>query len=149
MLDFQKNMTPIKGVKPIYRLRWVFEFNEKRSVVGQWNGASRLPRDMAAFVNKDGLKRAVIEGEEQFTWRLNRFLEMPAADYVSMEWVAAVSAPLGLANVGSAKIGGMIIGLTIVGRDKKITIYIDGTIKEQLLSEQEKKFKIHEHNIGV
>jgi hypothetical protein len=149
MLDFQKNMTPVKGVKPIYRLRWVFEFNEKRSVVGQWNGASRLPRDMAAFVNKDGLKRAVIEGEEQFTWRLNRLLEIPAADYVSMEWVAAASAPVGLKGVNKATISGMIIGMTIITRNKKITVYIDGSVSERLLDDDERQFKIKEHNIGV
>lgn len=149
MLDFQKNMTPIKGVKPIYRLRWVFEFNNKASVVGQWNGASRHPSDMASFVNKTDLKRAIIEGEEQFTWRLNRLLEIPSADYVNMEWVAAVSAPLNLANEYRRKVSGQIIGMSIVTRDKKITVYVDGSVSERILSESEREFKITEHSIGV
>jgi hypothetical protein len=148
MLDFQKNMTPINGVKPIYRLRWAFEFKDKIKI-GQWNGASRMPSDMAAFVNKTGLRYAVIEGEEQFTWRVNRLLEVPAADYVSMEWVAAVSAPLGLSAGQSARVSGHIIGLTIVTRCKKITVYIDGSLVQRSLSEDERKFKLTEHNIGV
>jgi hypothetical protein len=134
--------------KRIYRLRIRFDFKDKKSWKSIWNSTSRNPKDMAAYVNKNGLVRAAIEGEKLLGYAQSTLLEIDGHDYVTSQWEASVSVPI---NPGTKtyKRQADIVGLSLITREEKITIFVDGSMSRRNLTEEEKKFKITEHSLGV
>lgn len=133
---------------PLYRLRWRFDYNDgKRSRYGGWNSASTNPRDMAAFIDKTNLAKAIIEGEMIGSWALKPFAEIDGHRYVSCSWIMAASLPV--FNAGIFKTGGSIIGMAMFTEDEQVLVFVDGKIAIRRLKPHEKKTDVMEHSIGV
>lgn len=150
--DYLKaNLPKFAGFQPIYRLRWVFHFADKRTVRGVWNGASHAISDMAAFVNKQGLTRACIERELGNTGQIDVAIEIDGQSYASCQWICAGKIPAFLTtlNVIKQKVTGSVIGMTMMTNDHKYSVFVDGTGKVDKLTDAEKNFKIAEHKTGV
>jgi hypothetical protein len=145
--ELSKQLGNVYGATPFYRLRWRFDFANRPSRYGVWNGASPHKSDMAAFVPKDGLVRAAVEGIK-VARNVNVILaEVDGHNFASFAWDAAVGLPsIGLQ--GSFSRESTIVGLSILSRTEKITVYIDGKVKRRPLTGHEMKFKLEEHKGG-
>lgn len=133
---------------PKYRLRWVFEFQGKATKKGVWNGVSKHKEDSAWAVNKDGLLRAYIEGEQYHTYKTRIFYECSGQDYASCQWEAFSRVSNALTLTTTQKPRTNISGLSFLTRDEKITVYVNGTIQKRPLTKEEMAFKIHEYTGG-
>jgi hypothetical protein len=122
------------GLKPVFRLRWVFEFKD-HCEYGGWNNPGVA---LAWNVKKSNLKTAVIETEHQAGWGILRALEIPGQDYVSTQWVSAQSLVVGSPST-------KIVGLAMMNRWDKFTVLIDGRVTVRPLTDDEKKFNLHEY----
>ena len=144
-----KNARKRFGKQTIYRLRWVFHYHDgKPSRRGVWNGATQKPSDMAAFVDKTNLLKACIEGEINSTGLIETLLEINGQDYATCQWEAAAVSPAFLKH-NKFKANANIIGLSMLDRKFKHTVYINGQTRKEKLSEGDKKMKIKEHQLGV
>jgi len=122
----------------VYRLRWRFEyFDGKPARRGPWDRSSNSPDEMAAFVSKENLAAALIEGEDMTSWEVTVLAEVTGADFCNFEWIAG--AAYGLSS------GGMyyeLLGLKIRARDKVISVLRDGSVTEADRPETDKKFHL-------
>ena len=144
--QLRKALTPIHGMTPMMRLRWRFDFSDRKLTRwGQWNGAHQRREDMAAFVNKQGLVRAAIECEKVSRWDQRTLAQVDGCDFVSFSWVAACGLPSPLSLHGPATVQGQVMGLTMLCRYDKVTVYIDGQVKVEKLTDYESKHKLEEH----
>ena len=131
---------------PIYRLRWRFDFNGKNTKYGGWNSASTNPRDMAAFVNKEGLVRASIEGEKIKGYALKTFVEIQGSEYVSCSWIMAASLPV--FNAGRFTTSGAVIGMAMFTETEVTKVFVDGQVFVQPILAHEQKTSSLEHKLG-
>ena len=147
-----KQLPRNKGFQGFYRLRWRLEYLDgKKTQYGGWNAASQDIKQMAAFKNKDHLARAVIEGEKVGQWVIYPLVEVDGHNFASFEWRVALTAPsfLGRSKMDSYTASGDVIGMSILTRDKKITVFVDGQVQTRPLTEYEMGHKLQEHTIGV
>lgn len=139
--------TPTREAVPkeFFRLRWRFDFTDGRIKYGVWNGASNLESDSAWCVKKDGLLRAVIEGENMRNYSLVTFVEIEGSRYVSAEWIgyARIGNPFAVKHAVTPRTH--IGGLSMLTDAEKISVYVNGKVEVRDLTEEEKKFKLHEH----
>jgi len=145
-----ESMTPRKGnVKPIFRLRWVFHWLDGKVKRGVWNGASNDFGSSAASINKSGLIFAGIEAEDSIGNGITKFYECDGHDYITAKWIAAgsIGAPIGKWNSESIKVTPDIIGLSILTRKERVSVFIDGSISSRPHKLVEKIEKIREHNL--
>lgn len=131
-----------------YRLRWVFEFVNKKPIIGIWDGGSPHISDSAWIVDKTGLKYAVIEVEELHAWGQYRLVECAADRFVTFKWIANVSVPGGF-KTSSYTSSGDIVGLQLVTPDHSFTVFIDGKIIKKELTDHDKKFDLKEYQTKV
>lgn len=92
---------------------------------------------MAAFQPKENLLWAVIEAENMKTWEVSRAAECPGEDFCNFEWVAGASI-----GTGGDGLRHDLIGLKIRARNKTIQVLNDGSVSEEIRSEQDKKFHL-------
>lgn len=138
------------GFNPIYRLRWRFDFIDKPSRYGIWNGASANFNDSAVSVNKTGLVRAIIEGEKIGEWVPKVLFEMDGNEYVTSQWIRLANASMLMdKNVNSAALPSSLIGLAMLSSTKKYIIYVDGRGVIQNLHKSRMDIKLLEHSSGV
>lgn len=146
--ELKRQLTPVYGVTPFYRLRWRFDFADRQSKMSQWNYASQNDvKAMAAFVKKDGLIRASIEGEKVGSWVIRTLFECDGHEYASMEWMTATSVPVFINKTVIR--AGQMIGLSILTAKEKTTVFIDGQVKKRPLDQYETKMNLTEHSMGV
>lgn len=103
-----------------WQFRWRFEFASKPTKTGQWNGASR-PEDMAAFVNKEGLLRAIVEGKHWLTKEVRWFAECPGVDFINFEHLA-----VRISNEQTVR--HFVYGMRLRSRNELITCTADGRV---------------------
>jgi len=138
------------GFQPLYRLRWRFDFADKPSKIGVWNGASNLQSDSAMMVNKTGLIRACIEGEKIGEWVVKTLFEMDGHNYVTAQWIRLANAGIMInKDVQTASLPSSLIGLSLLSSDKKFIVYIDGTGAVVHLPKKRMDIKLLEHSAGV
>lgn len=139
------------GYKHRYRLRWRFDFANKPSKVGVWNGASDLLSDKAAFVDKTGLIRAAIEVEDRLGCIVKPLVEVDGHRYASAKWLTATNLPAFFrrSKVTSMKRQPAIIGLQFLTDSHKVSAFVDGSVSFRDLTDHEKKFNLEEHKLGV
>ena len=138
------------GFESLYRLRWRFDFVDKPSKCGVWNGASNNFADSAAAVNKTGLVRAVIEGEKIGEWVVKTLFEMDGHNYVTSQWIRLANASAMMSkDVQKASLPSSLIGLALLSSDKKYIVYIDGTGAIVQLPKMRQDIKLLEHSSGV
>lgn len=131
--------------KSTFRLRWRFDYADGKIKRGVWNGASDVETDQAWRISKDGLIRAAIEGENLRTYEEVVFVEVDGHRYASAQWLgySKVGNVLGVKHAVTPR--AHIGGLSFLTDAEKITAYTNGKVEIRDLTEQEKKFKIHEH----
>jgi len=147
-----KELPKRKGTQPFYRLRWRLEYSDgKKTRYGGWNAASQDPKQMAAFVDKDHLAKAVIEGERFGQWTIKPLVVVDGHNFASFEWRVALTAPsfLGRSKIASYTGAGDVIGMSIITRDSKITVFVDGQIQTRPLDKYETLHKLEEHTRGA
>jgi hypothetical protein len=138
------------GFQPLYRLRWRFDFVDKPSKFGVWNGASNLQSDSAMMVNKTGLLRACIEGEKIGEWVVKVLFEMEGHNYVTAQWIRLANAGIMVnKDVQTASLPSSLIGLSLLSSDKKYIVYVDGTGAIVHLPKTRMDIKLLEHSAGV
>lgn len=131
---------------PKYRLRWRFDFAGKPTRIGVFNGGGG-PNDGAWLVNKEGLVRASIEGEDMATFELKTLVEVDGHNYAHMEWITYSRLPGLYKYEGDVNPRAHIGGISLFSREHRIDVYIDGTYQVSALSDEEKLFKKKEHSI--
>jgi hypothetical protein len=131
---------------PRYKLRWRFDFAGKPSRCGVWNGSGG-DKDSAWAVNKEGLVRACIEGEDIYTHELKTLVELDGHNYATCEWIAYSRMPGFYKYAGDVTPRVYIGGLALISRTHRVNVYVDGTYTQQELSDEEKLFKKKEHSI--
>jgi len=143
--QLRNNLTKLHGVLPMFRLRWRFDFSQhKLTRYGRWNGGSQKPEEMACNVNKIGLVRACVEGEKVARWDHRILAEVDGHNFVSFAWEAVAGLPV-IGMIGTCTVESQVVGLSIITRDKKISVYIDGRVKTTDLTDYEQTHKLEEH----
>lgn len=132
--------------RDFYRLRWRFDFADKPTKYGLWNLSSNNPSDQACYVNKNGLVRASIEGENVITYELKTFFECDGHDYVTCKGEAFVRVSNVLGFNGKHQPRVNISGISFITRDKRVTVHCNGDVESRDLTAEEKKFKLEEHS---
>lgn len=147
--ELREALPKVYGKPRFYRLRWRFDFANARSRNGVWNNASQNLKEMAAFISKNGLIRASIEGEKAGQGLARPLVEINGQDFASFSWEMAATVPmLGKNDPGRYQATGHVIGLSILSRSEKITVFIDGQVKRRALSVYEQGFNLEEHKQG-
>lgn len=116
----------------LVRLRWRFDFLNRPPRYGQWSRAADRLEDMAAFQNADGLKLASIEAQDVVTNKVFTVADCRGEDYCNFQWIYAAWGFDG----GHVK----IVGLTLVSRDMRCSVYVDGQTSLEPRTEADKKY---------
>lgn len=128
----------------IYRLRWRFEFTNKAAKYGQWSKPAARTEDTAAYVNKEGLLFAVIEGECMQSNQIERIVECAGWDFVNFEWVQTFAPPR--AMKGSVVVpmprSNWLMGLSLVTREEVTEVYFDKSINVKPRRQSDKNFHL-------
>lgn len=119
----------------MFLLRWRFDFsNHKPTRTGQWGIAhSHEPSKMAAFVNKEHLTRACVEGMNQETGQILIMAECDGHEYVNFKWLAEVRHN----DCGTTS---AITGLMLVTREQQISVSGTGQIHVEQRPDEDKTF---------
>lgn len=126
-------------------VRWRFDYHDgKPTKVGMWCRPAELQSDMAAFQDKTNLRRAAIEVKEALTAKVYPLVECDGPEFVNFEWAAGSPLAVSLNKpIGEQKLYHQIIGLTMVTRELRVTVHIDGSEpKVELRSEAEKSIHL-------
>lgn len=130
MVQIKKGKVVEEPKKSVYwRLRWRFEYSDgKPTKYGIWNWASEHEADQAWQVNKENLLYAMIEGQNPYNKGEKKILAVcEGSNFVNFQWIA--TAPISLGTVkafGSQTTKGMIVGLMMVTREDKLSIFCSG-----------------------
>jgi hypothetical protein len=133
------------NIRKKFRLRWVFEYHDRKPIYGVWDNASPHVSDMAWSKTKNGLKYAVIEAEALDGYAIHRIMECEADRFVTFKWIGSVSMPSNAKMVS----GGSIIGLQLLTPDNAFSVFIDGKIEKKELTNHDKKFDLREFRTKV
>jgi hypothetical protein len=114
-----------------------------------WNLASDDAATSAWRVPKDGLVRAAIEGEDMRTQETVTLFECPGPDYVTCQGEMTARVPRGGFINREVKPIHHVAGITFLTRTERVSVWRNGEVSRRLLTEEEKKFKLHEHIVGV
>lgn len=114
------------------RLRWRFDFSNRKPRFGQWTRPASRKEDMAAFNHSQNLVRASIEAQNIATGEILPIAECDGHEFVNFQWISAL---FGLEG-GHVK----IVGMALTTRDYRAEVYVDGTSKVEPRSEDDKKF---------
>lgn len=130
-----------------FRLRWRFDFIDKKSKCGVWDLASNLFVDSAVAVNKSGLLWASIEAEsiDPHNYKLETLVQVPGQDFASFQ--GEVFSRVGAFGVGEAQVRAHVCGISLLTNDECITANVDGSVARRALTAKEKEFKIYEHSV--
>lgn len=131
-----------------YRLRWRFDFAGKPSKFGVWNLATENPANKACFVDKTGLVRASIEGEDIETFKTVTLFECDGHEYVSCQGEAFVKVSNVLGLSGSQQPRVHLSGVSFLTREEKVTAHCNGQVTRRPLTDKEKSFNFEEHKLG-
>lgn len=127
-----------------FRLRWRFDFASRPSKFGVWDSGTKRPEDSAAYVKKDGLVRACIEGEFKETQEEYLLVECQGQDFALFQWEAYAKTPA-FSRWAEFTPRVVVAGLSLLTRDERITVYVNGQWCRRPLNEDEKQFSFNEH----
>jgi hypothetical protein len=119
-----------------YRLRWRYEFINGTFRYGMWDQTlENYPATQASKNLIAPLLYAVIEGEHFISQKIIRLYECSGQDFCNFQWQAICGLPVGGA-MGALQ--SHTIGMIIISRDFKTTVFCDGKISVVNRTEQEK-----------
>lgn len=113
-----------------YRLRWRFDFANKPTRIGQWNGTN----ENVCHINTEGLVRASIEAEDQVTWEVKTLCECAGDDFVQFQGLATFTFDNQLQGYHE------LVGLKLKKRYTEVYCYLDGSMAEVKRPEEDLKF---------
>lgn len=116
------------------RLRWRYDYLDKPSRCGVWSRPADHVGDMAAFNNKGIVVAALIEAQDVHTDAVRVVAECQGADFVNFEWIAA--------TVGYDAAYSKIMGLTLVTRNERCSVYVDGSASVTKRSDDDKRLNL-------
>jgi len=116
------------------RLRWRFNYAARPSKYGMWSRPAEHAADMAAFNNQSDLVSAEIEAQDIASDRISVVAECPGSDFVNFEWVAAA--------IGFTASVSSIVGLTLVTRSERCSVYVDGSAAVTHRSDADKQINL-------
>jgi hypothetical protein len=129
-----------------YRLRWRFDFRDRPTRRGPWDGGSDRAEDSAWAVPKDGLLRAVVEAEDRETFQTFTAAAVEGQDYATAQWEIHSRIPgLGVHRVMTPR--PVVHGLSLLTRDERVTVLVSGEVRRRPLTPDERAMKIHEHRL--
>jgi hypothetical protein len=114
-------------------LRARFDYANGKTWRGLWNRSGEQITDQAWAQNKEGILRAGIEIKDCCTKEVLRAAEIPGQDFRNFQWLAL--APYQFTN--GVPIQGENVGLQMLTRSEKVTVFIDGSIKVEPLTQEE------------
>ena len=116
-------------------LRWCFEYSDhKPTKYGMFSTPGTFDSEKASKQSKENLLFAKIEGKNVLTREIVPLAVVDGHEFVNFQWVSSSSVG-GFRLKGSVTLAQKIIGMTLVTREKNITIYTNG------------QAKIEDHNI--
>lgn len=135
-------MNLLFGHEVKFLLRWRFDFfDSKPARYGIWNHAGTSELDYAWCVNKTNLLRASIESKCIVNNTIRPVVEVDGPEFVNFKWVGCVKMPINFKNkIKKQTCSPINVGLTLVNREHEITFFIDGQLKIEERSEQDKMF---------
>ena len=92
---------------------------------------------MAAFVSKENLAFAMIEGEDRASWETEPLAVCAGADFCNFEWIAQASF-----QSSGGTLPGQIIGLKIRARSETISVLTDGSLNKAERSDDDMKMNL-------
>lgn len=120
-----------------YRIRPALEFLKGRRWYGMWDNppATDDVANLISAQDRAGLVYACIDVKNWVTKEVKTVVRCARADYVQHRWVFCAPSPsIGLK--GGVRLNNAFVqGLTIVTRDEKVTIFVDGSIKREPMNE--------------
>lgn len=103
------------------RLRWRFEYVNKPAKYGGWDYQGNDEHLSAWRQSRDGLLAAILEAKTQDGIIL-RMVECPGSDFCNFQWEME-------AGMGTGQMIYRHVGLTLVSRTHRYTIYCNGQIE--------------------
>jgi hypothetical protein len=122
----------------LYLLRCRFDFINRPTWASQWDKSGPNDTDMACYQNKNGLLRAAIEGKDFFSKKIKILAQCEGQDFCNFEWAATVAASAG----ATGKIEATNVGLVLVTRYERLTIYKTGKAQIEMRSEEDQKMHL-------
>jgi len=123
-----------------YRLRWRFDYPDKRSVYGMWSSTTKNPVDQAWNKNK-GAIRVKIEGKNMHTRKVDILVDCPVDKFRNFSWMAIARGISGF-NIGTVTPIHQLVGLEMWTTEKRIKVFDTGQIVVTPLSEGNKKINL-------
>lgn len=118
-----------------YPLRWRFDFSDSKPTrVGEWDVPhSHDPQKMAAFVNKENLRRAAIEALDVDDEKLFTIAECDGHEFANFKWVARMV-------MNDEGVTHELMGLMLVTANEQITVFRTGAVHVEPRTEEDKNF---------
>jgi len=124
-------------VLPKYDVRWRLDYRDgTKTKLGFWTREADNLKDMATFKRTDGLAKAFIEVKDKETGVIATPVHCAGHDFCLFKWRKV--ARIGLGTKG--KVSGEIVALVLVTRTMEATFYVDGTLRTDIRTDEEKKF---------
>ena len=121
----------------MFLLRWRFDyFDGKASRWGMWSRPATRREDMAAYVSKVNLHRAVIEAKNIETREVFTVAECAGADFQNFQWLSSAR----FSGVGNQLISQSVYGLRLISRNQFIEATVTGGLNIIDRTEEEKNF---------
>ena len=120
-----------------YFIRPALEFLNQRRWYGMWSNPADTDdkANLISAQDRAGLLFACIDVKNVHTREIKTVVRCTRADYVRHSWVVCAPSP-SLNLKGAVKLNYKIVqGITLVTRDEKVTIFVDGTIKREPMTE--------------
>ena len=116
-----------------YLLRWFADMRNGETRTGMWNQSGECNfTSSSRFINSDRCLVVGIEAKNIETRNIGRPVRCIVQDWLSFRWMTTASVPFkGIARSGAATIMPNYHALTLVTRDEKVTVFIDGNVKRE------------------
>lgn len=102
-------------------LRWRFDYLNKPSKIGAWDDSAQEESAKAYRQSREGLLFASIEAKD-FNGVIHKVFECSGADFCNFQWEVAAQL-----NARGQPGRHRIVGLTLVSRDSRATVFHQGT----------------------
>jgi hypothetical protein len=117
------------------RLRWRFEYAQKPSKYGIWDYTGQDEENAAWRLSREGLLYAIIEGKSP-EGIIIPVIECPSSEFCNFQWEME-------ATLGGKSISHKVIGLSLVSRSHKYTVFSNGQVdvKERNTSDSDNNYE--------
>ena len=123
-----------------FDLRWKLIYINKPPKFGQWCRPASIAGEKASEQNRDGLAYAMIESKDLRTRKISILAECKAVDYIEHRWIAALPVPVSMLKHTNVSGQGGIQGMSLIARDFKMHIHVDGKIYKEAMTERNSNY---------